>query len=322
MNRLSILIILFLFSSCSIVDIGRGPSSEFDHYTATKVEKVAYFENKSLEFAKEMLELFPPADHVIVGWGINSVGTMNAFRKLGVPESYLWEVPITKLNKIIPNRINPYPVRGAEAGGEEMSQEEAVAILRKRRENLFKKVLPSAEELNGKKLVLHRSLWSGQTFAEFSSSMIDYMKKNNYPLPLKIKVIISHKGHADYVFNKAFGVDGYTNPNRTGDRAELLERISEGDDFTFDTLEDRSYKELIVEEVRDVNYSIPKEELLKNPRYQEVALREEEKKSGILNNGKYSSQNAMDILEDPNWTGFTKKKDTSCTSLVGSLLTN
>ncbi|MCO4755372.1 MAG: hypothetical protein KC478_12895 [Bacteriovoracaceae bacterium] len=322
MNRLTVLIIFLIFSSCSVVENGRGPSSEFTVYNATKEEKVAYFEKKSLEFAKEMLETFPPDDHVIIGWGINTTGTMNAFRKLGVPEAYLWEVPITKLNKIIPNSINPYPVRGSSASGEEMSREEAVAILKKRRERLFKKVLPSPEELNGKKLVFHRSLWSGQTFAEFSSSMIDYMKKNNYPLPLKIKVIVSDSGHADYVFKKAFGVDTYINPNRTGDRAELLEKISEGDDFTFDTLEDGNYKQLIIEEVNDVNYSVPEEELRNNPRYQEEALRRQEKKSGVLSNGKYSPQSAMEILEDTNWTGFTQKNNQTCTSLVGGLLTN
>ncbi len=58
-------------------------------------------------------------------------------------------------------------------------------------DSFWKEVLPSKEKIAGKKLIIYRSLWTGWTMREISHGLIDYLKKNNYSLPLETFFLVS-----------------------------------------------------------------------------------------------------------------------------------
>jgi|GEM_PF-5444840 len=295
-----VFMIFLFFSACSNIGLGgRGTSS----YPGIILDEEAYFLEKSREFAEELLEKYPEKDHLIIGWGMNTTGTMNALREIGVSDDYLWEIPITHMNKIKPDEL-------------EFSSEEALKILKERREDLFKKILPPIEKINGRKVVLHRALWAGKTFGEFVGAFVDYMKRNGYPLPLKTQVILDSDRQASSIAKKTFGPDSSGNQGKT-----FLSSLVEGEDYTFDYFKDSDYHQMIIDEVRDFGWDVRDGSEL-SPGQVYLIKMDERKKKGFLNNSKYRPQTAMDILLDKEWSGFKVRLQTnnSCNSLIGNFL--
>lgn len=295
-----VFIFLLFFSACSNLEQGGRKTSS---YPGVILDEEAYFLEKSREFAEMMLEKYPPEDHVIIGWGVNTTGTMNALREMGVSDDYLWDIPITHMNKIKPDSNG-------------LSAKEVEDILSLKRQELLKKILPPLKKIKGKKLVLHRALWAGKTFGEFVGAFVEYMKSNGYPLPLKTQVILDSKRRADHIAKISFETNNYQN-----DAKAIINSLVEGEDYIFSYFKDADYHQMIINEVRDFGWGVEDSTQLTSG---QVALieRDERQKKGFFKKSKYQSQTAKEILADQNWSGFKLRAqaDGSCHSLIKNLL--
>lgn len=117
---------------------------------------VAFLVQKSVSYAEEMHNLFPSEDFFILHFGPTAALSSAHFRETGIrgPRGQDWD-------ELMLRGIN------------QMDQSDSRA-----RELVFQvldQVIPSPNQLKGRTIIIHRTLWNGQTMNSFASLLADYV---------------------------------------------------------------------------------------------------------------------------------------------------
>lgn len=167
--KLLILVCIFLTSkhSYSGDDIFRNwqenISASID--TVKQIQKEKKIHRRGKKFALEIKKHYPKDKYHVIGLG-RSVGlTMAYLRALGYKDFDLSEIPVENLVDFT-----------------KLSDEQ--------KDLFFKKIIPSKKRLKKRKLVIHRVLWGSMTMKIILSDLVDYLERNNYPLPLENYFIV------------------------------------------------------------------------------------------------------------------------------------
>lgn len=145
--------ILFFFVPSLLFAGGRYESPDEDIYTPDVRFDRSYF------YARNLLEKYPPDHFVIFGLGRTTGLLSERLRQISQRDDYVVEVPVENIVKIF-----------------SYSDQEKTMF--------FRKIIPSREFLKGRHLVLHRVLWHSVSMSLIGRDLIEFLKKQGYPMPL------------------------------------------------------------------------------------------------------------------------------------------
>ncbi len=115
--------------------------------------------NVTRNMAGELIEHYPPENHVVIGLGRTTGMTGMWADELAGADDYFRFTPVQNLSEI-----------------REMTPQQQEAF--------WSRIFPSREELGDRRLVVHRVIWTGNTMHEASESMYRFLRTRGYPLPI------------------------------------------------------------------------------------------------------------------------------------------
>lgn len=150
--------LLTLFLSYSFVFADEWSAQDIDRITQDK----RFATTKKV--AQDLINHYPPEEHVVIGLGRTTGMTGLWAEELSGSKKYFHYVPIENLSEI--TKLTP----------EQQSR-------------FWSKVFPSQKSLEGRRVVVHRLLWTGITATKTRESMLKYLAEHGYPLPLDFDFI-------------------------------------------------------------------------------------------------------------------------------------